>query len=129
MSRPEENIDQLIRAALGQEEAEAYDNLAEQSLVEEAFSVLKGHSRFITWMSVIFAFVLFGVAIFAGFQFFEAIETNDLILWSVVFMSSMIGVGMLKMWYFMEMNKNATIRELKRVELQVAHLAKVIETR
>lgn len=129
MSRPEENIDQLIRAALGQEEAEAYDNLGEQSMIEEAFGVLKGRNRFITGMTVVFSFVFFLIAVFAGFQFFEAVETNDLILWAVVFMSSMMAVSMLKMWYFMEMNKNATIRELKRVELQVAHLAKVIETR
>lgn len=129
MSRPEENIDQLIRTALGQQEAEAYDNLAEQSIFEEAFGVLKGRNRFITGMTVVISFVFFLIAVFAGFQFFDAVETNDLILWAIVFMSSMMAVGMLKMWYFMEMNKNATIRELKRVELQVAHLAKVLATK
>ena len=127
MSRPEENIDQLIRAALNQEEAEAYDNLGEQSVFEEAFGVLRGKNRFIIRMTVVFSFVFFLIGVFAGFQFFDAIETNDLILWSVVFMTSMTGVGMLKMWYWMEMEKNATIREIKRVQLQVAHLAKVME--
>ena len=33
-------------------------------------------------------------------------------------------VAMLKLWYFMEMNKNAVTREVKRLELQIARLAK-----
>ena len=129
MSRPEENIDQLIRSALSTEEAEVYDNLGEQGLIEEAFSVLKGRAKFIVWMTVLFVFVFFIVAVWAGFQFFGAVETKDLIMWAVVFIFSMSAVSMLKMWYWMEMNKNATVRELKRVELQVAHLAKMLETR
>jgi len=129
MSRPEENIDQLIRAALSTEEAEVYDKLGEQSLIEEAFSVLNGRAKYINWMVVFFSFVFFLITIYAGFQFFAAAETKELLMWAVIFIISASGVSMLKMWYWMEMNKNATIRELKRVELQVAHLAKVLETR
>ena len=129
MSRPEENIDQLIRAALSTEEAEVYDKLGEPSLIEEAFSVLNGRAKYINWMVVFFSFVFFLITIYAGFQFFAAAETKELLMWAVIFIISASGVSMLKMWYWMEMNKNATIRELKRVELQVAHLAKVLETR
>jgi hypothetical protein len=35
----------------------------------------------------------------------------------------MVGVAMLKMYFWMEMNKNVTLREMKRLELQVARLA------
>jgi hypothetical protein len=129
MSRPEENIDKLIRDALSNEEAEAYDQLGEQTLLEEALSVLNGRAKYINWMVVFFSFVFFGIAVYAAFQFFDAIATKELIMWSVIFIISMTAVSALKMWYWMEMNKNATIRELKRVELQVSHLANVIEAR
>jgi hypothetical protein len=35
----------------------------------------------------------------------------------------MLGVAMLKMYFWMEMNKNMLLREVKRLELQVARLA------
>lgn len=124
MSRPEDNIDKLIRAALSNEEAEAFDSLGEQSLIKEALGVLKGRAYFVNWMVVLFSFIFFGITIFAAFQFFDATEIKDLIMWSVVFIMSMTAVSALKMFYWMEMNKNTTIREIKRVELQVAHLAK-----
>ena len=33
----------------------------------------------------------------------------------------------MKVWRWMEMEKNATIREIKRVELQVANLATLLQ--
>lgn len=36
---------------------------------------------------------------------------------------AMIAVAMLKMHFWMEMNKNVTLREIKRLELQVARPA------
>jgi hypothetical protein len=35
----------------------------------------------------------------------------------------MLSVAMLKMYFFMEMNKNQVLREVKRLELQVARMA------
>ena len=34
----------------------------------------------------------------------------------------MLAVAMLKMYFWMEMNKNVTLREVKRLELQIARL-------
>ena len=36
------------------------------------------------------------------------------------------GLALIKVWFWMEIQKNAIVRELKRVELQVANLAKVV---
>lgn len=35
---------------------------------------------------------------------------------------SALGLGLIKLYFFMEFQKNAIIREIKRVELQVAGL-------
>jgi hypothetical protein len=128
MTRPEENIDRLIRSALSNDEAEAFDNLSEQGLIDEAFGVLVGRSKIISGLSVLFAFSFFGGAVYCGFQFFGAETTRDLITWASGFFTCMMAVTALKLWYWMEMEKNATIRAIKRIELQIAHLASVIES-
>ena len=45
------------------------------------------------------------------------------LLWSAGALLTMLAVAMLKMYFWMEMNRNATLREVKRLELQVARLA------
>lgn len=129
MSRPEENIDTLIRAALSTEEAQAYDDLGEQSIIEGAIGVLKGRAKLITGATVFGTFVMFGLSVFSAFQFFDAEATKDLIMWATGFIIGMSGTGFLKTFYWMEMEKYATIREIKRVELQLSHLARKLEER
>ena len=38
-------------------------------------------------------------------------------------MLSTLGLGLIKLWFLMEVQKSAIVREIKRVELQVASLA------
>jgi hypothetical protein len=45
------------------------------------------------------------------------------VLWSVGAVITMLGVAMLKMYFWMEVNKNIVLREVKRLELQVARLS------
>ena len=40
---------------------------------------------------------------------------------------SMAAVSMLKLWAWMEIEKNCTVREIKRLELQVARLAQRLD--
>ena len=61
--------------------------------------------------------------VYCVMQMFAAVETRDVVLWSVGAVVSMLGVAMLKMYFWMEMNKNVVLREVKRLELQVARLA------
>ena len=58
---------------------------------------------------------------------FGAETTRMQIAWSVGFLASNMGVAMMKMWFWMQMDKNTVIREVKRLELQVATLAGIIK--
>ena len=49
------------------------------------------------------------------------------IAWAGGFGLSLIAIAMLKIWYWMELNKNAVTREVKRVELQLARLARQLK--
>ena len=46
-----------------------------------------------------------------------------MLLWAAACVVCMSGVSMMKVWYWMELNKNAVTREIKRLELQIARLA------
>ncbi len=75
-------------------------------------------------MTVVFvtipAFVV--VAVVAAVQFFQVETVNEMIAWACAFMFCLIAIAMMKVWYWMELNKNTLIREVKRVELQIAQL-------
>ena len=43
-----------------------------------------------------------------------------MILSAVALVFLLIAISMMKIWYWMELNKHAIMRELKRVELQLA---------
>jgi len=117
------NIDTAIREALSKEDAEFLARFEDDGPVGEVFSTFKGSWGVMNVFAAIITFALFGVFIYCVSQMFAAGETRDVVLWSVGAIVAMLGVAMLKMYFWMEMNKNVVLREVKRLELQVARLA------
>jgi len=66
--------------------------------------------------------------VYSAVRFFGAETTRTQIAWSVGFLTSNMVVAMMKMWFWMQMDKNTVIREVKRLELQVATLAGIIKS-
>ncbi len=56
----------------------------------------------------------------------QATEPKEMAIWGGLCVVLAIFVALGKMWYWMDLNKNTVVRELKRVELQIAFLAKSI---
>ena len=73
-------------------------------------------------LAAIFTFGMFGVFVYCAWQMYNAPEVRDVVMWSVGAVIAMLGVAMLKMYFWMEMNKNVVLREVKRLELQMARL-------
>jgi len=48
---------------------------------------------------------------------------RETVIWTAGALWAAIAVAMLKMYFWMEMNKNVVLREVKRLELQIARLA------
>jgi len=124
MSHPEDDVDVLIREALGQADARLFDQLGESALPEMIADVFRGRRRFemISMVAVILLFFAFSV--FCAVRFIEATEIRSMLLWGAGFFvcwTSMIGF---KLVSWMEMNRNTLTREMKRLELQVAQLAR-----
>lgn len=118
-----EEIDQLIKETLTQEEAKFYDELDEQNVLEMIFGLFKGKNKWIMIVMNIMTFLVFGVFVYCVVQFFNTDVTNELIKWSIIGTFCMLIVSMLKMFVWMQMDKNAILREMKRLELQVSSLS------
>ena len=118
-----EDIDQLIKETLTQEEAKFYNELDEQNVFQMMGGLFQGKNK---WMIILINFVMvawFVLFIYCTIQFFKVEDTNELIKWAVGGSFSIMAVGILKLFAWMQMDKNAILRELKRIELQVSSLA------
>ena len=125
MGKHKNEIDELIREALGEEEANYYETLEEeQSLLQEGLGLYKGKRAWISiWISFVILALLVG-SIYCLMEFFKVEETKDLMIWGGGFFLGMFAITALKIWAWMQMDKNAIIREMKRLEFQVNVLVK-----
>ena len=123
MKNHSEEIDKLIKDTLTQEEAKFYDELDEQNLLQMIKGLFQGKLGWIIILMNIVTVLVFGVFVYCAIQFFNTDITNELILWAVLGVFCMLMVSMLKMFVWMQMDKNALMRELKRLELQVSSLS------
>ena len=121
-------IDELIKEALGEEEASYYSQLEkEQSLLEEGLSLYTGSRKWISyWITFVILVLLVG-SIYCLVEFFRVEETKDLMIWGGGFFFGMFMITSLKVWAWMQMDKNSLIREIKRLEFQVNALAMEIK--
>ena len=119
------HIDDAIRQALSAEDARALESFAgEQPVLQQAFATL-GAGPY-QWLNIggwVGGFALFVAGVGFGWKFYVATDVHQMALWGAAAMMALIGVGLIKLWFFMEMHKNQIIREVKRLELQVARLA------
>lgn len=122
MKDAKDNIDELIKQALTEEESEYLEKMGEQTLLEEGMDLFKGRRG---WISIWIGFVIFVVfigSIYCAVQFFAVTEVKELMIWGGGFFFGMFMVTALKIWAWMQMDRNAVIRELKRLELQIASM-------
>jgi len=122
MNKEREKIDELIKETLNQEEAKFYDELEEQNLIGKLGEVYRGKMGWLAIIMNVVHLVLFGLLIYFIVRFFGTNETNELIKWASAGFLCMIAMGMLKLYIWMQMDKNDIIREMKRLELQLATL-------
>ncbi|RNC87116.1 MAG: hypothetical protein ED556_06740 [Winogradskyella sp.] len=119
-------IDELIKETLSEEEAKFYDELEEQNLINMIFGIFKGKNSWINIVTSIVQVLWFALFIYCAIQFFNAEETNELIRWGLYGVLSIMASSLLKLFSWMQMDKKALIREIKRLEIQVSSLSNKI---
>lgn len=116
-------LDQAIRQSLSVEDAAFLAKFEEQSPFHEALGTFSGKWGLMNIFAAVLTFGVFAIAVSCAWNAINAEAARETVLWSAGGIVAMVGVAMLKMYFWMEMNKNVTLREVKRLELQVARLA------
>ena len=117
-------MDDKIREAMKSEFAGATDGEERgQWIFEMITESFRGQRRWLTilvWMKMIFFFLLTAGSLI---MFFRLETTRELIASATCFIVGLIGMNGMFGLYWLELNRNALAREIKRVELQIARLA------
>ena len=116
-------LDDLIKETLSAEEAKFYEELEEKNLFGKITEVYKSKMGWLAIIMNIMHLAIFVFFVYSVVQFFDAETTRDMIIWCSAGFLSMIFMGMMKLYVWMQMDKNDIMRELKRVELQISVLA------
>ena len=118
------DLDRAIRQSLSAEDAELLDRLGQnQALHQQVLATFEGQLRWVNVAGWIFGVLLFGVTCVMAWRFVHAPELEDMLRWGAASALGFAGVALVKVWFWMELQKNAIMREVKRLELQVASLA------
>ena len=123
MKKEVEQLDELIKETLSAEEAKFYEELEEKNLFGKITDVYKGKMGWLAITMNVVHLLFFVFFVYAVIQFFDATTTEAMITWSGAGFLAMIFMAMLKLYVWMQMDKNDILRELKRIELQISVLA------
>ena len=118
----EQEIDRLISESLNKEEAEFYASLEEERLPQKVKSLYSGKFGRMAVLTAIVHTIAVGVAVYCGYKLFTSPDVVEILRYSVVlFIAWSFGI-MIKLWQWMQMDKESVMREMKRLEFQVAVL-------
>jgi hypothetical protein len=120
--------DDAIRRALSPDDLRAYEALGrEPSPFEAGVAAFRSQHVFFSFGGWIAGFAMFVIGVYAAWQAWQATDLRTLILWASVGICAVVALGFVKIWFWMEMQKNNVVREVKRLELQVVSLINRLE--
>jgi hypothetical protein len=126
MSMP--TLDDKIAETMDGEAREMMDNYGKElglfGLIAESF---RGKLKFLVMMVFLLVLVFAVLLVYCAVYFFTT-ETLEMKLnWMAGGLTALFIIGLLRLWYLMELNRLSVIREVKRLELQIALLRRKSE--
>jgi len=117
-------FDEALRQSLSAEDNELFKRLgADQALHRQVLATFEGRLRWFNIAGWIAGLVLFLVACVLTWRFAQAETLPDMLRWGAASALAFAGVALVKVWFWLELQKNAIVREVKRLEVQLASLA------
>ncbi|MCB1694351.1 MAG: hypothetical protein KDI19_16380, partial [Pseudomonadales bacterium] len=95
----------------------------EATILEDIATVFKGQYRGLLILAWLKAFVFVGIMLWCAWQFFQQDTVMGMIAYASGTIISVMTIAMIYTIFYLFLTKNMTVREIKRLELQVALLA------
>ncbi|MDO8679462.1 MAG: hypothetical protein Q7R30_12975 [Acidobacteriota bacterium] len=108
---------------------DSYDESKEEglsSIVSDFYSRKLLSTAIAAWVGGI---MFLALSIFSAAQFFKSGETQQQIMYAVLFIVGMQGVVMMKIFAWQMVHRHSIKRDIKRLELRVVELCEALKTR
>ena len=118
------DFDDRIRGALDADDKAFLDRLEEdRGMFRQMGDAMGGALGDWAKLMMVMAFVIGFAVLYTFYRMLTADALDDRIVWGVLSLATLIMQGFLKEWMFARMNMLNVLREVKRLQVQVAMLA------
>ena len=115
-------LDDDIRKVLSNGDM-SYDLDREEGVFRQMAGIFRGKMRWMAIVATVESVVFTVLIVLAAIEFFRAVDTR----WQIFYATAVVLLAMLlllvKLWGWMQMNRYALQREIKRLELRIVALA------
>lgn len=118
------DLDHMIDEALDAEERALLNSIEEPGFFAQAFGIFGGRTGWANIVMMIAQTVVFVGGVWAAWHFYQASDPVTQLRWGLPAAVALILATMIKMALLPRMEANRLLRELKRIELQIALAAK-----
>jgi hypothetical protein len=115
-----DELDRKIAEALSAEDRELLGRFGDQGMFAQWFGVYQGPFRWMATGATVMTFLLVIAAVYCGWRLFGTTAVIDAVRWGTGVVVLIVAVGFLKIWFWLRMESNRVLREVKRIELQIA---------
>jgi uncharacterized membrane protein len=121
MSKSDSDLDRLIEETLDAEDRDLVDAFREEpGYFAQGLSLFKGPLGWVMWVGNIMNILFTGLAIWTGWQFFSTTDPLMSLRWGLATIVFLNGGLFFKGFLGQQLLMNRAIREIKRLELQIA---------
>ncbi len=122
-------LEDEIRAALLAEDDrdEIRELMEEKSFMAQTTSLFKGKMAWTAYVTYIGMVVMFALGVWGIFQLLEAETPRQIAIYALVVNFAFLVVLINKLWLWMQLNKNAAVREILRLELRILEIQKSLQ--
>ena len=119
------DLDQMIDEALGEEESELLKRIGgEPNILERALGMFGAGVEWMAALMMVIQTLLFIAGVWAAWMFFEAADPVDQLRWGLPAAVLLLMSLMIKLAVAPAIHQNRIMRELKRIELQLARASR-----
>ena len=117
-----DELDRQIEEALGAQDRGLMEQFGEQGLWAQLGGLFQGKLAWLTAITLLVGTIATVIGFYAIWKFVTVDDVREMLLWGGVVWAGFTTQMMIKLWSWMRMESNRVIREVKRMELQLARL-------
>lgn len=117
-------LDKLIEETLKDEDKAFLERMGEEpGYFDLAKGIFKGRLGWVSSIQMVMQFVFLIGGIYCAVAFFQATDVLTALQWGLPALFLLIGQILIKSLFWPSMQTDRMLREIKRLELQIAHLS------